>query len=980
MTKFYLSLSRHLTALLILVTSVAWSQSRTVTGKVTSADDGTGIPGVNVVEKGTNNGTATDVEGNYTLNVGDNSTLVFSFVGYTTQELAVGTQSSINISLATDVTSLSEVVVVGYGTQEKKEITGSVVSLDSKDFNKGNINDPTQLLQGKVAGLSIYNKGGDPNANPVIRLRGLSTVGSNVQPLVVVDGVLGASLDNIDPNDIESINVLKDGSAAAIYGSRGSSGVILVTTKKGSRAGGVSVNYNAYVSAASIFKKVPVMSPSQYVAAGGNDLGAVTDWQEEVTQTGITNVHNLSVSGGNQTTTFRMSANFRDVNGILKSSGWDQINTRANLTHTALEGKLNIDLNMALTNRNSDFAFNEAFRYATLYNPTAPIRFDNGDYYQAILFDNYNPVAILEQNINDGKRKNLNYSAKADYNFIKNLTWTVNYAQQFDDNFNGTYFSSKSLYVGYGRNGLARRYTSDKTFTLFETYGTYAKTFDRLDLAVSGGYSYQQDQFQDLYIEIGSFPSDALGYNALESAGDRLSGAESNVNISSSKTPVNKIIAGFARVNLSFDNAIFFNASVRREGSTKLGPDHQWGTFPAVGVGVDINKYLQMPSVSLLKLRAGYGVTGSLPEPSGLSQDQYDYKLGGGGSVTPAVDGNKDLKWEQKAETNIGLEFGLGKLSGTLDVYSRTIKDFILLRNVPVTVYASGQRYENAGSLKTPGIELSLNYNSLQAGEFSWTPGLVLSHYKTTLESFIIDRQVRGDFGSPGQNGTSSILTAVGEPIGQIWGPVFTGINSDDPETDANEQGSPAFADLNGDGIVDAAPSDALLPDVDMKVLGNGIPTMELGWTNRLSYKNWDMNVFFRAAFGHSLINQFRAFYEPIDPGAINSYNRILTSKSVPGLTSAQYSSLYVEKADFVKLDNMTIGYTFNTSSKLVKGFRLYVSGQNLLQITNYTGIDPEPVLLDTEPDPDDVLAPGIDRRNNYFTARTFTFGLNIGF
>ena len=970
MTKFYLSLSRYFTALLILITSVAWSQSRTVTGKVTSADDQTGIPGVNVVEKGTNNGAVTDVDGNYSVNVGDNATLVFSFVGFATQEIDVGSRSSIDISLESDVTALTEVVVVGYGSQEKKEITGSVVSLTPKDFNKGNINDATQLMQGKVAGLSIYNKGGDPNANPVIRLRGLSTVGSNVQPLVVIDGVLGASLDNIDPNDIESINVLKDGSAAAIYGTRGSSGVILVTTKKGSRSGGVSVNYNAFVSAASIFRKVPVMSASEYIDAGGNDLGSVTDWQKEVTRTGVSNVHNLSVSGGNQTTTFRVSANLRDVNGILKYSGWDQINGRANLTHSALEGRLNIDLNMSLTNRISEFGFEQAFRYATLYNPTAPIHFDNGDYYQAILFDNYNPVAILEQNVNDGKRKNLNYSAKIDYDLTRNLTWTVNYGQQFDDSFNGTYFSSKSLYVGYGRNGLARRYTSDRAFTLFETYGTFAKTLSSVDLAFSLGYSYQQDQFQDLYIELGDFPSDELGYNALETSGDRLSGSESNVNISSSRTPVNKIIAGFARVNLSFDNAIFFNASVRREGSTKLGPDHQWGLFPAVGVGVDLNRYLEMPSVNLFKLRAGYGVTGSLPGPSGLSQDQYNYSLGGGGSVTPAVDGNEDLKWEQKAETNIGLEFAVGKFNGTLDVYSRTIKDFILLRNVPTTEYASGQRYENAGSLKTPGIELTLNFNAIQNSEVTWNTGLLLSHYKTTLESFIIDRQVRAGFGSPGQNGTDVILTAVGEPIGQIWGPVFEGVD---------ENGAPTFADLNGDGTVDANPSNALEPNIDMKVLGNGIPTMELGWNNSLAYKNWDMNVFFRGAFGHSLINQFRGFYEPLDPGAINSYNRIITDKAVSGLTSAQYSSLYVEKADFIKLDNMTIGYTFNTaSSPLIKNFRLYVSGQNLLQFTSYTGIDPEPILVD--PESDDVLAPGIDRRNNYYTARTFTFGLNIGF
>jgi TonB-linked SusC/RagA family outer membrane protein len=977
-----LSLIRYLTALLILVTSVAWSQGRTVTGKVTSADDGSGIPGVNVVEKGTNNGTVTDVDGNYSVSVGDNATLVFSFVGYASQEMAVGNQSSINVSLASDVTALTEVVVVGYGSQEKKEITGSVVSLETKDFNKGNINDPTQLLQGKVAGLSIYNKGGDPNSSPVIRLRGLSTVGTNTQPLVVIDGIPGATLDNIDPNDIESISVLKDGSAAAIYGSRGSSGVILVTTKKGSnRAGGLSIALNSYVSAASIFKEVPVMTPSQYIAAGGNDLGARTDWQKEVTQTGISNVNNLAVSGGNQNTTFRVSTNFRTVNGILKSSGWDQINTRANLTHSALDGRLKLDVNMALTNRNSDFAFGEAFRYATLYNPTAPIYFPNGDYYQAILFDNYNPVALLQQNINEGKRKDMNYSAKLDYTIFKNLTWTVSYAQQFENVLNGKYLASNSLFGGYGRHGLATRYVSDKSFSVLETYGTYAKNFGSVDLSFNAGYSYQEDDFEDMTVELGNFPSDELSYYVLQNAGDRISGKAPNVNVKSSRSPVNKIIAGFARVNLTIDNGIFFNASVRREGSTKLGPDNQWGLFPAVGAGIDLNKYLQLSKVNLLKFRVGYGVTGSLPSQSGLAQDKWEYSFDGAGSVVNVQTANKDLKWEQKAETDLGLEFGIGKLTGALDVYNRTVKDFILGFSPDPVTQPRLTKYENAGSLNTPGVELTLNMNNLEFGAVRWTPGILISHYKTTLKSFIKDRTIRADFGAPGQNGTFPILVEVGQPVGQIWGPVFAGVQSDDPSTEANEEGSPAFADLNGDGEVKADPSEALNDDGDFKVLGNGFPTMELGWTNHVNFKNWDLDVFFRGAFGHSLINQFRAFYEPIDPGAINSYNRIITDKSVAGLTSARYSSLYVEKADFIKLDNLSLGYTFNiATSSLVKSFRLYVSGQNLLQITGYTGIDPEPVLVDPEADPDDVLAPGIDRRNNYYTARTFTFGLNLGF
>jgi len=829
--------------------------------------------------------------------------------------------------------------------------------------------------------LSIYNKGGDPNATPIIRLRGLSTVGTNTQPLIVIDGVPGATLGNLDPNDIESVSVLKDGSAAAIYGSRASSGVILVTTKRGSKSGGVSVSLNSYVSAASIFKKIPVMTADEYVAAGGNDLGARTDWQDEVTRTGITNSHNLSVAGGNQTTTFRLSSTFRDVSGILKTSGWDQINTRANLTHSALQNKLNIDISLAMTTRNSEFGFGEAFRYGSLYNPTAPIYFPNGDYYQAILFDNYNPVALLEQNINEGKRKDLNYSAKVDYNIFKNLTWTASYAQQSEDVLNGRYYSTNSLYVGYGRHGLANRYTSDKTFSVFETYGTYSKNIGMTDLAFTAGYSYQQDEFQDMTVEMGNFPNDQLGYYLMQNAGDRLSGLASNVNISSSTSPLNKIIAGFARVNLTFDNGIFFNASVRREGSTRLGPENKWGTFPAAGIGADLNQYLHLPKVNLLKLRIGYGVTGSLPSESGLAQDEWEYSFDGGGSVTQTQIANKDLKWEQKAETNIGLEFGIGKLAGTLDVYQRNVKDFIL-GFIPDAVNNPGQtQYKNAGSLKTPGVELTLNYYDMSLGAVKWTTGIMASHYKTTLEEFIIDRTNRADFGAPGQNGTYPILVQVGEPIGRIWGPVFAGINSDDPETDANEQGSPRFADLNGDGEVVSNPSDALKDNADMKVLGNGIPTVELGWNNTFTYKNWDLNFFFRGAFGHSLINQFRAFYEPLDPGAINSYNRISTSKAVAGLTSAQYSSLYVEKADFVKLDNLTLGYRVNTeNSSVIKNFRLYISGQNLLQFTGYTGIDPEPSLADVEADPDDVLAPGIDRRNNYYTARTFTFGLNLGF
>jgi len=980
MTKFYLLVKRVLPVLFFAASfTAAFAQGRTVSGKVTSSDDGSTVPGVNILEKGTSNGTVTDADGNYRITVGDNATLVFSFVGYATQESVVGAQASVNISLQSDVTSLSEVVVVGYGSQEKKEITGSVVSLGTKDFNKGQINDPTQLLQGKVAGLSVYNRGGDPNTSAIIRLRGISTVGANTSPLIVIDGVLGASLDNVDPNDIENVTVLKDGSAAAVYGSRASSGVILVTTKRGSKTGGLAVSYNGYVSVQTIYNSQPNMSPSQYIAAGGNDLGSKTDWQKEVTQTGVTNVHNISISGGDKNTTFRLSTNLRNVNGVLKKSGFDQINARANITHTTLNDRLKIDLSMSLTNRNINYSFNDALRYAVLYNPTAPIKFPNGNYYQAILFDNFNPVAILDQNTSTGVKRTINYNAKIDYTIIDNLTLTVNAGQQYDNLSNTEYYSRNSLFRGFNRGGLARRYVNEHSFSLLEAYATYSKSFNKLRFDGTAGYSFQEDKFADMFIELGNFPSDLLGANALQTSGDRLSGIQSRTNFASSASPNSRIIATFARVNFNYDNFIFLNASVRREGSTKLGPGNQYGVFPSIGLGVDLNKFVNSKKFDLLKLRVGYGVTGSLPNDNGLSKDQYSYSLDGGGNVTKTRDANTDLKWEQKQEINAAIDFSVGgKLSGTLDFYTRNINDFILLRISDQAIYSSGQRFENGGSIKTNGVELSLNYNSLRFGELSWTPGIVVSSYKTTLESFYVKDQVRATLGAPGQNSTSVTRITVGEQIGNLYGPVFAGVEGN---------GQPRFADLNGDGVVDSAPGNALTSK-DQKVLGNGIPSVELGWKNQLTFRNWDFNVFLRGAFGHSLLNSFRAFYEPIDPGAINSYNRITTSKAVPGLTGAQYSSLYVEKADFLKLDNLSIGYTFKLApTSAVRNVRAYITGQNLFVITGYTGIDPEPVLADPgsidngnfpSTAPADVLAPGIDRRNTYFTARTYTFGLSF--
>ncbi len=968
----------------------ATAQNLEVSGTVTDAEDGSPLPGVNIVLKGTSTGTSTNADGFYSLRVpSPQDTLVASFVGYISQQIPINGRSTIDISLAPDVQQLEDVVVVGYGTQDEREVTSSVTSISSEEFNQGNISEPTKLLQGKVPGLSIYQKGGDPNSEPVIRLRGISTVGANTEPLVVIDGVSGASLDNVDPNDIESIDVLKDGSAAAIYGTRASSGVILVTTKKGTRSAGadaggnVQIDYNGYVSAASVDNNQPVMSASEYIDAGGNDLGSTNDWQELVTRDAISHVHNVSVAGGNSSTRYRVSTNYRDTQGILENSGFNQINARANVSHTALNDRLDVTLNASVTKRESGFSFNEALRYAVLYNPTAPVRFDNGDYFQAILFDNFNPVAIVEQNINEGQRKNLNYNVQAEFDLIDEVSLSANFSQQFNSRSNGEFYPNNSFFRGLNRDGLARRFFEDNEYTSFETFANYVDSFEDFNVNVTAGYAWGEDFVENLTLELGNLPSNELGYYGIDLSGDRVLGNPANVFVDSFASPDERIISYFSRVNLTFKDNFFLNASIRREGSTKLGSENQWGNFPAASIGADVSSYLPWEALNQFKVRLGYGVTGALPGQSGLAQDLWTYSYSGGGTVSKARDANPDLKWEEKAEINLGVDYAAfnDRLTGSFDVYQRNIDDFILEVAVPTDQFISGTQVQNAGELQTRGLEFSANYDAIQDADVLWNTGIVFSTYKTTLEEFIIDEQMRANLGSPGQNETLMIRVAEGEEIGQIWGPVFSGEVAGD--------GSPIMEDLNGDGDLLVSQGDALNEDGDFKELGNGIPDFEIGWTNRVNYKNWELNAFFRGAFGHSLVNTFRAFYEPIDPGAINSYNRVITDKAVEGLTVSQFSSLYVEKADFIKLDNLTLAYNFDMSeSNTFRNIRAYLNAENVFTITNYTGIDPEPVLQDFGavgngdrlPAFPDVLSPGIDRRNNYFTARTISLGVNIGF
>jgi len=991
LTKFLFS------AFFMVMLATTGMAQKKITGTVMDGEYNEPLIGATVQIKGSTTGTVTDISGVYTINANTGDVLVYSYTGFDSKEMLVGAETTMDVTMTAGST-LDEVVVVGYGSQSEKEITSAVVQLGEEEFNKGVISDPSQLLQGKVAGLQVYNRGGDPNSSGTIRLRGISTIGANVEPLIVVDGVIGASLDNVDPNDIESMTVLKDGSAAAIYGSRGSSGVIIVTTKSGDNNGKMKVTYNGQFSVSNAVNTVETLNGPEFIAAGGVDLGSNVDYLDEVTRQGFRQMHGLSASGGADNTTYRISANYRETNGILKESGFDQFNTRVNLSTRALDDKLKIDFNTSYTNRNQQFGFNEALRYAVTVNPTAPIlaedasfAFDGtpfGGFFQTLgLFDSFNPVALIEQNRNEGVRREFTWGANFGYSILENLTANFRLSQQKTDISTEQYYPTTSFFRGnansLSRRGLANFYEQNNDFNLYEGYLTYLTTAGNADLTFTGGYSYQENQFQERFMSIGDFPDDSNDYSKILESSQDLQNA-GFININSNASPNDKIIAFFGRANATIDNAIFVNASIRREGSSKLGADDRWGWFPAFGVGVDVNRYANIGSLDLFKVRVGYGITGALPGQSGLSQPVRNVVNQADGSVSSvqARAANPTLKWEEKKELNFGIEIASGRFSSTLDLYNRNIDDFILSVDVEASEFGASTQFQNAGKLSTQGIELSLNYDVVQNQNVKYTTGVVLSSYNTKLDEFITPRSLRGNLGAPGQNESAPILVQVGEEIGQIYAPIFESVD---------DAGNPVFRDLNGNGVIEGNPGDALTENEDgndFAVVGSGIPDLELGWTNNITIGQWNINAFFRGAFGHSLVNSFRLFYEP-RLASQGSYNYVTTEKAVDGLTTARFSDLYVEKADFFKLDNLSISRRFNLNNKYFDAINLSLIVENAFVITGYTGTNPEPNLVDFPPTDNggavdlnaaDVLAPGIDRRTSYFSSRAISLGINFNF
>ncbi|REG79392.1 SusC/RagA family TonB-linked outer membrane protein [Algoriphagus antarcticus] len=980
-------------ALIFCATLVASAQSRTVTGTVMDPITGETVPGATVLVKGTTRGTATDLDGKFAIDLqaGD-QILVVSFVGYLAQEIEIGNQTNITVNLEEDIQSLEEAVVIGYGTQDKKEITSAVVGVKPEDFNNGNVSNPAQLLQGKVAGLSITRAGGNPNNGFNIRLRGLSTFGANSSPLIVLDGVIGASIENVDPNDIQSIDVLKDGSAAAIYGARGSSGVILITTtKKSSKEGITNVAINSFATMDQATNLLDMLSPEEFVARGGTDFGSRTDWRDELISDAFSFTTNASVSGGFNNTNFLASVNYRDNNGIVNGVSNERLNTRINVSHGAMNNRLRMNLNVSNTSEDRNSINDAAFRYATIYNPTAPIFEDGADaerfggYFQRSLTDFLNPVALANQQKFVNERKTSLVSYQVEFDILNNLTISAQYSKDNRNELVGNFWSREDFGIGFGARGSAQRITNDRRQQIFESTLRYdVDIADGLNMTLLGGIGLQTIKNQGFNARSRQFLFDQ-GWDNLGGGSIRV-GNNTELSSYANEDQLNSI---FGRANFNYQNTFFFSASVRAETYSGFGPNNQTGVFPAVSIGSDFTQIFDMGVLSQFKPRVSFGVTGNLPPSPTLAIGAF----GNGNRVDLDNDPlttddlyvgiiqnsnpNRDLKWENKQELNFGIDFGIwnDKVTGSVDYYTRNISD--LLFQVPVeagtpNIFDPGRfntvasTWVNLADLKAAGFEFAATVNAVKLGAVTWSPSANFTIYqKTTIERFSAGglgfTELRyATPGSPGQNNDPIIYNRVGQTLGDIYAPILEGL------TDGGEY------ILSTDN-----------PDEWEKV-GNGLPQGEFGIANSFMYNQWSLNFFFRGVWGHDIYNSYRGFYENGDASS-NTWNSVVTDKTPtnPLVTSdPRYNSSYVEDASFIRLDNLELGYNFKTNLKNLGSLRAYFAAQNLFTITKYTGIDPEVRLTDSENGNalTSALSPGIERRSTYFQTRSFTVGVTLNF
>ena len=965
-----------LSALLMMCT-FAFAQQGTVTGKVID-DLGEPVIGANVIVKGTTTGIITDVDGNFSLSVNDikKNILVISFVGYNTVEEPLRGRTKVGIKLESSVINLGEVVAIGYGTQTRRQITGSVANVSEKDFNTGVTREATDLLQGRVAGLNITSGSGDVSSAPQIRLRGTSTLQNDQGPMIVIDGVPGGDMSTVSPSDIESISVLKDASSAAIYGSRSAGGVILITTKRGS-GGKTQVSYDGYVAMSTLANKPDLLTADEWRDYAKNNgyaetmgqydqYGANTDWFDVISRTGISQNHALSLSGGTSKSNYRASVTYLKNDGVIRDNSSERLNFRFQFQQRAINDRLRIGLTGAGTMMN--FTPTYGYNFVLAYNmlPVWPVYNADGTWHEQVGYDQGNPLHNIEANTRENKGVRFYGTGDLQFTIVDGLNIKAMLYKSRNQMEYSQYYDSTTD-AGRDDGGYAYRSSNTRDKELMEWTLDFDKTFNEVHkVNALLGYSWEENTYQSMSAANRSFTTDGLGANNL-GAGQDLRPAD----VGSSKNEY-RLISMFARANYSFGEKYMVTATIRRDGSSKFGANHKWGWFPSASAAWGISQEAFMEDVkwvSDLKLRAGWGVTGNQDglspyktlELYGSSGQYYDngkwltaYKIN--------QNANPDLKWEETSMLNIGLDFQLfkGRLGGTIEWYSKQTTDMLYTYNVPSPPYLYRSMMANVGDMSNKGIEVLLNFDAIKTKNFSWNTTLNLAHNKNEVtrlsnDQFTTDRIYAGDAWVRGGSGGTTHVVEEGYPIGQFYGWQCEGI----------KDGKYILKDMNDDGQIS---------EDDRTYIGDAQPDLTFGWNNSFRYKNIDFSFFFRGSIGQKVMNHVRMAYAQ-SGGLIgaNALNDPLTYelKEVP-----KYCSYYIEDGSFVRLDNVTLGYTFNTKNiGWLQKARIYATGQNLFLITGYKGLDPE-----TNVGRNDGLAPGVEDREFYPKARTFTFGVNLTF
>lgn len=978
-------LSRYLFMLLcalgISVCLNAVNAQQVVTGTVTD-ESGEPIIGANILVKGQSSGTVSDVNGEFSLSVSSfEDILVISYIGYETVEVKVGKRKNLFIRLTESSNLLNDVVVIGYGSMKKGEITSAITNVKSDEFVQGVVKDATQLLQGKVAGLQMASPSGDPTTNVEINIRGVSTISASSAPLIVIDGIPGGNLNTIAPEDVETIDVLKDGSAAAIYGTRGTNGVIIITTKK-AKAGKASLEYHGYVAFESIQKKTDVLTAADYrmlakdPAFDGliSDEGADVDWIDAVTRSPVNHTHNLSLRGGTEKTNYIASVTYRKQDGILLNTGKEALTFKIGLNHSMLDDKLKVQLNVNNSTVKQNVTWYNAYLQACLMNPTRPIYNEDGSYTEyGTSYKPYNPVALLNEETDQAKWNQLLASGKVTLSPIEGLNLSALVAmQRYDqmrDKWNTFDYFTTTIENKNAEVNKWADWTMDKTL---ELTADYSKLIGKHEFTALLGYSYQDFERSGSHMYAMDFPTDAFGpWNV----GTAQSTKDGKSTISSYKN-TNKLISFFGRLTYNYDDKYMVMGSLRREGSSKFGANHKWGWFPAISAGWRISKEGFMEDVDFiddLKLRVGFGVTGT--ELSDSYQSLVLLGYSGVGymngqwvqGVVPSSNANPDLKWETKAEWNLGIDFSLfgRRLNGTIDLYQRTTSDLLAQYSVPVPPNYTNVMWANVGKLRNRGIEISLNGEIVRTKDLVWNIGGNFSYNANELVSFSDDKYKR-DYLQAGST-SSGIQTYThrieeGEPLGNFYGWKAVGLTDDGLWLVEGADGKPKLASEAG--------------EEDKQIIGNGLPTMYAGLNTTIKYKDFDLGISFRGAFGFEVLNEYRMHWETMKRISEANLPASVLEKPFGSnsyvFDSQMYHSYYVEKGDYVKLDNVTLGYTLNLNNKYLQSVRLYVTGHNLLTITGYKGLDPEVSIKG--------LDPGVERKEMYPTIRSYTIGAVVKF